>query len=246
MRTSCLFFTALLLMLIPSAAQAIVLVAAELPPYVIRAKQGNPSGMVIEIMEEAARRLGEPLTVELMPLARALTETNHRQDVLFVPPVRSARREHLYDWIAPLLEEDFVIVTDRRHHPVPLKVRELPALRVGTLRYSFGETLLRQRLNLASQTVATEVLNAHKLHRGRINAWVAAWNTILYNQQLGGYDEARLVRGETLMSTSLFVAANKAFPAEQKRRWQATLARMRADGSLARIIKQYHYQAPVR
>ncbi|EKB19516.1 transporter substrate-binding domain-containing protein [Aeromonas veronii] len=244
MRALCLPFFALLLLLVNTGAQAIVLVAAELPPYAIRSQQGAPSGMAIEIMEEAARRLKEPLTIELMPLARALTQAIHRKDVLLIPPVRSSRREHLYYWITPLLEDDFVIVSDRRFRPAPLKVTDLPPLQTGTLRYSFGQHLLRQRLQLESDTVATEELNAQKLHRGRIDAWVGAWNAILYNQQLAGLSTERLMRGETLMRTQFYLAAHKDFPFKQAQRWQAVIDEMRRDGSLTRIIRQYNYQAP--
>ncbi|MGN4957980.1 substrate-binding periplasmic protein [Aeromonas sp. 23P] len=244
MRALCLPFFALLLLLVHTGAQAIVLVAAELPPYVIRSQQGAPSGMAIEVMEEAARRLKEPLTIELMPLARALIEVTHRKDVLLIPPVRSSRREHLFYWVAPIIDEEFVIVSDRRFHPVPIKAGELSTLKVGTLRHSFGQHLLKQRLNLTSQTVATEELNAHKLQRGRIDAWVAAWNAILYNQQQEGFSTGQLVRGETLMRTQLFIAAHKEFPFTEGRRWQAVINEMRRDGSLTRIIRQYNYQAP--
>ncbi|MFU1566199.1 substrate-binding periplasmic protein [Aeromonas veronii] len=244
MRTLCLPFLTLLLLLVNTGAQAIVLVAAELPPYVIRSQQGAPSGMAIEVMEEAARRLKEPLTIELMPLARALIEVTHRKDVLLIPPVRSSRREHLFYWVAPIIDEEFVIVSDRRFHPSPLKVTDLPPLQIGTLRYSFGQHLLRQRLKLESDTVATEKLNAQKLHRGRIDAWVAAWNAILYNQRLGDLPTDRLVRGETLMRTQFYVAASKEFPFTEGRRWQAVIDEMRRDGSLTRIIRQYNYHSP--
>ena len=70
-------------------------------PYVIRAQQGAPSGMAIEVLEEAARRLGEPLEIELMPLARALSQASHRPDVLLLPPARNPQREPLFLWIAP-------------------------------------------------------------------------------------------------------------------------------------------------
>ncbi|WP_033138290.1 substrate-binding periplasmic protein [Aeromonas finlandensis] len=243
MRDLYLPFVTLLLLLVTTSTQAIVLVAAELPPYVIRTNQGNPSGMAIEIMEEAARRLGEPLTIELMPLARALTEVANRKDVMLVPPVRSSQRERLFYWIAPIMDEEFVIVSDRRFHPTPLKTSDLPSLKVGTLRYSFGQHLLKLRLNLASQTVATEALNASKLQRGRIDAWVGAWNAILYNQHISGFSADNLVKGETLMHTQLFVAAHREFPFFEGRRWQITLNEMRKDGSLARIIRQYNYQA---
>lgn len=244
MRALCLPFFALLLLLVHTSAQAIVLVAAELPPYVIRSSHGKPSGVAIEIMEEAARRLNEPLTIELMPLARALTQTAHRKDVLLIPPVRSSQREHLYYWVTPILDEEFVIVSDRNAHPTPLTLKDLPSLKVGTLRHSFGQYLLQQRLNLASQTVATEDLNALKLQRGRIDAWVAAWNVILYNQQTGGFSIDEIVKGESLMRTQLFIAASKDFPFTEGRRWQAVIDEMRHDGTLARIIRQYNYQAP--
>ena len=69
-------------------AHAVVVLAADVPPYVIRSQQGAPSGMAIEVLEEAARRLQEPLEIELMPLARALSQTRHRPDVLLLPPAR--------------------------------------------------------------------------------------------------------------------------------------------------------------
>ncbi|WP_042012634.1 substrate-binding periplasmic protein [Aeromonas fluvialis] len=244
MRALCLPFFALLLLLVHTGAQAIVLVAAELPPYVIHTEQGAPSGMGIEIMEEAARRLGEPLTIELMPLPRALTQTIHRRDVLMIPTVRSSQREHLYQWVTPIIDEQFVIVSHRRFHPKPLQSSDLKSLDVGVLRDSFGHYLLKQRLGIQGKTVADEQLNAHKLHRGRIDAWVAAWNVILYTQQHDQLSQQHLLRGEVLMNTQLYLAANKAFPVKEARRWQTTIDEMRKDGSLARIGLQYNYQAP--
>ena len=41
-----------------------------IPPYVIRTYQGTPSGMAVEVQEDAARGLKEPLTIERIPLAR--------------------------------------------------------------------------------------------------------------------------------------------------------------------------------
>lgn len=244
MRALCLPLLTLLLMLVNTGAQAIVLVAAEIPPYVMRTNDGDPDGVAIEIIKEVARRLDEPLTIELMPLPRALAQTVHRKDVLLVPPVRSSQREHLYQWIAPILDEQFLIVSDRRFYPTPFQSSDLKPLDVGVLRHSFGQHLLKQRTGLTGQTVAEERLNANKLNRGRIDAWVAAWNAILYSQQQEGFSPTLLVRGETLMRTQLFVAAHKDFPFKQAQRWQAVIDEMRRDGSLTRIIRQYNYQAP--
>ncbi|MGL5522672.1 MAG: substrate-binding periplasmic protein [Aeromonas veronii] len=218
-------------------ARAMLVVAAEIPPYVIRSHQGAPCGMAIEVLEEAARRLKEPLT-------RAISQTQHRQDVLLVPPVRNPQREPLFLWIAPLLDEAFVLVTHRQHHPQPLTTGELPSLTIGVMRRSYGQSLLLPFKQIKKQEVAEEVNNASKLARGRIQGWAVAWNSARYNQLLAGLPLTDLVRGETLKQAALYLAANPHFPAKEAIRWRDTIAAMRDDGSLARIIKQYDYQAP--
>ena len=71
-----------------------------------------------------------------------------------------------------------------------------------------------------------------------------AWNSARYNQQQAGLPLADLVRGDTLQRASLYLAASPRFPAAEATRWRKIIATMRDDGSLARIIKQYDYQAP--
>ncbi|HEH9403960.1 TPA: transporter substrate-binding domain-containing protein [Aeromonas bestiarum] len=225
-------------------AHAVVVIAAEIPPYVIRSYQGAPSGMAIEVLEEAARRLKEPLTIELMPLARALSQTRHRQNVLLVPPVKSPQREPLFLWIAPLLDEAFVLISHRQHHPEPLSVKALPGLTIGVMRGSYGQSLIQPLGQVKQDVVAEEVSNASKLALDRIQGWAVAWNSARYNQQQAGLPLADLVRGDTLQQTALYLAASPRFPPAEALRWRKTILAMRDDGSLARIIKQYDYQAP--
>lgn len=237
-----LLFCSLLFSALP--ARAVVVIAAEIPPYVIRSNQGAPSGMVIEVLEEAARRLKEPLTIELMPLARALSQARYRRNVLLVPPVRSPQRDPQFLWIVPLMDEAFVLVSHRQYHPTPLTINALPGLTVGVMRGSFGQSLLRPYPQVKQALVAEEIHNADKLALGRIQGWAVAWNSARYNQQQAGLPLADLVRGETLQHSPLYLAASPHFPtAEATRRYQ-TITAMRDDGSLARIIKQYDYQAP--
>jgi len=225
-------------------AHAVVVIAAEIPPYVIRSYQGAPSGMAIEVLEEAARRLEQPLEIELMPMARALSQTRHRSDVLLLPPVRSPQRESQYLWIAPLLEEAFVLVSHRRHHPAPLSVKALTGLTLGALRGSHGQNLIRPLQGVSRELVTEEVSNASKLARGRIQGWAVAWNSARYIQQRAGLPQADLVRGDTLQQGALYLAASLRFPPAEAIRWREAIQGMREDGSLARILKQYDYQAP--
>ncbi len=174
-----LLFCSLLFSALPT--RAVVVIAAEIPPYVIRSNQGAPSGMVIEVLEEAARRLKEPLTIELMPLARALSQARYRRNVLLVPPVRSPQRDPQFLWIAPLMDEAFVLVSHRQYHPTPLTINALPGLTVGVMRGSFGQSLLRPYPQVKQALVAEEIHNADKLALGRIQGWAVAWNSARYN-----------------------------------------------------------------
>ena len=239
----------LLLLLCPTLfttlpARAVVVVAADIPPYVIRSQQGAPSGMAIEVLEEAARRLGETLEIELMPLARALSQTRHRPDVLLLPPARNPQRESQFLWIAPLLEEAFVLVSHRNHHPAPLAVADLPGLTVGAMRGSHGQSLIPLLEGVTQELVSEEVNNASKLARGRIQGWAVAWNTARYNQQRAGLPLPDLVRGQTLQRSTLYLAASPRFSPSEAMRWRRVIQEMRQDGSLARILFQYDYQAP--
>ncbi|WP_281706159.1 substrate-binding periplasmic protein [Aeromonas taiwanensis] len=239
----------LLLLLCPTLftslpARAVVVVAADIPPYVIRSQQGAPSGMAIEVLEEAARRLGETLEIELMPLARALSQTRHRPDVLLLPPARNPQRESQFLWIAPLLEEAFVLVSHRNHHPAPLTVADLPGLTVGAMRGSHGQSLIPHLEGVTQELVSEEVNNASKLARGRIQGWAVAWNTARYNQQRAGLPLPDLVRGQTLQRSTLYLAASPRFSPSEAMRWRGVIQEMRQDGSLARILFQYDYQAP--
>lgn len=234
----------LLFILLSPFAQAITLLAGEVPPYVIRAQQGAPTGMAVEVIEEAARRLHEPIEIELMPFARAIQEAQHRPGVLLLPPVRSQARETMLTWIVPLLDEAFVLASDRRHHPNPLALNEASTLTIGVLRHSLSHSRLQALGAPSLEIVTVERNNADKLALGRIQAWAAAWNTMRYAQQEAGLRLSDLVKGARLAKVPLYLAASPDFPPQEAKRWHDAIQGMRADGSLARILFQYDYQAP--
>ncbi|MBC8674089.1 ABC transporter substrate-binding protein [Aeromonas hydrophila] len=163
--------------------------------------------MAIEVLEEAARRLKGRLTIELMPLARALQPDSP-------PPGRAAgaagaqpQREPQFLWIAPLLMRpscwSVIASTIRPHHQ-----QELPGLTVGVMRGSYGQSLLQPYPQVKQALVAEEIHNASKLALGRIQGWAVAWNSARYNQQQAGLPLKDLVRGDTLQRASLYLAAS--------------------------------------
>jgi len=137
-----------------------------------------------------------------------------------------------------------VLVSHRNHHPAPLTVADLPGLTVGAMRGSHGQSLIPPLEGVTQELVSEEVNNASKLARGRIQGWAVAWNTARYNQQRAGLPLSDLVRGQTLQRSMLYLAASPRFSPSEAMRWRGVIQEMRQDGSLARILFQYDYQAP--
>jgi polar amino acid transport system substrate-binding protein len=165
-------------------------------------------------------------------------------DILVTPLGRVASREEKYQWVAPLMDEVFVLISHKKYQARPLSREQADRLIIGVMRNSVGEGLAAEFISATIDAVPMEATNAKKLAAGRIGAWVASWNTALYAQREAGLAAEDLVRGEVLMRTSLYVAASLKMPQQEVLRWRRVLEKMRKDGSIEAIEKKYHYEVP--
>ncbi|MCX7205685.1 MAG: transporter substrate-binding domain-containing protein [Proteobacteria bacterium] len=225
-----------------SPAYSVLLVGAEVPPFATSSAGG--SGLAVEILQEAAKRLNESSAVSVMPFARAMAVTMQGTDIFVTPLGRVASREEKYQWVAPLMDEVFVLISHKKFQARPLSREQVDRLIIGVMRNSVGEGLAAEFASATIDAVPMEATNAKKLAAGRIGAWVASWNTALYAQREAGLAAEDLVRGEVLMRTSLYVAASLKMPQQEVQRWRKMLEKMRKDGSIEAIEKKYRYEAP--
>ncbi|MFC7420311.1 substrate-binding periplasmic protein [Iodobacter arcticus] len=224
-------------------ADGVQLVGAEVPPFATSGAGGG-SGLAVEILQEAAKRLNESTAVSVMPFARAMAVTMQGSDILVTPLGRVASREDKYQWVAPLMDEVFVLISHKKHQARPLSREQAERLVIGVMRNSVGEGLATAFISATIDGVPMEATNAKKLAAGRIGAWVASWNTALYAQREAGLAAEDLVRGEVLMRTTLYVAASLKMPQQDVLRWRKVLEKMRKDGSIEALEKKYRYEAP--
>lgn len=227
-----------------SCVEAARLIGAEVPPFVMG--EGSPygPGIAVEIILVAAKELGEPAIIEIKPFARALKETAYGHDSLLVPPGRVPERENLYRWVASLIDEAFVLFTDRRHHLLPLKKTDLAGLTIGVMRGSVGEKIIKSVDGIHIEASKDEITNAKKLALGRIDAWAVSLNTGLYIQRMAGLDERQLVRGDILSHVKLYIVSSPDLPLKDVLRWRLTIEKMSQDGTMQEIKKRYKYVSP--
>ena len=214
----------------------IKVVAAEFPPLTTNA-EGQPGGVVLEVVREACKKAGISLEFSFLPWQRAQLEAQGRNDVLIIPFTRTPGREAQYQWIAPVLEFHTVLVTLSQP---PSSIDEARTRVVGYVRgTSFKDEVEHAGFPYVEET-DDDVTNARKLKRGRIGAWITTDLMARGVYRQAGFDPAELKYGPTLGPVKVsWVAASHGFPKDVARRIADAIDQMRADGSYQAIVKRY-------
>ncbi|WP_046167633.1 substrate-binding periplasmic protein [Chromobacterium vaccinii] len=234
MRALCGF----LLCLAGPTAHAISLLGGIAPPYVLAAPPAQ--GFAVAVAQEAARRLGQPLQVSVQPLSRVLTIGSAQARALIVPPCRTPQREPLLRWVAPLVDEEFLLIGQAAGKPPS------GGGHIGVVRDSVGLELARRLPGATIELAGDETLNARKLAAGHIDAWLAAWNSARYAQQQAGLPPSGLRRGQVQLRCTTYLAATRNIPEAELAPWRLAIEAMRRDGTLRRLTQRYDIVTPTR
>ncbi|MEH6461866.1 substrate-binding periplasmic protein [Chitinimonas sp. JJ19] len=237
---SLLFALALSLALLPAWGEARI-VAGEVPPFVYMEK-GAVKGVAADLVREMAKRVGHSGKIDVQPFTRMLETGKTEANVLLIPLGRNAAREASYQWVTGLVDEEFVLIG---HATSKVDVSSFnPALTVGVMRDSVGAGIAKSKGFTKIEDVVKEDMNAQKLANGRIDAWLAAWNSALQGQRAAGLDAKQLKRGAVASRVSIYLGASLKFDKAEAETWKAALEAMKKDGSFDRIVKSYGYELP--
>ena len=128
--TGLLVLAARALALPVSAEEPITVVASEFPPLTTGAG-GRPGGIVLDALREAGKRAGIPLRFTFLPWERAKRDVLLNANELIIPFTRTPDREPLYQWVAPVVGFDTVLIT---LDDPPASIAEARKLVVGYVR----------------------------------------------------------------------------------------------------------------
>jgi polar amino acid transport system substrate-binding protein len=228
----------------PAWAAELRLITAELPPYTFQIPPatvaefpGPGQGLVQEVVEEMARRVGHSGTIEYMPWARAQQIAMTEPNVGILSLTRSPEREDKYRWLVKIVTDDLVLVGGQGVDVSSLdKVKNRPT---GVLLRSGAEALLREKGFTRIEPAPEEWLNAKKLKERRIDAWLAPRLMVIYAMQEVRGDPATVNVGEIVRASDIYLAASKNLPDSEAARWEKAFESMKADGSYDRIVQKY-------
>lgn len=231
--------------LLPLSAGAaeLRLVTAELPPYTYHqppptvSEFGQPMGIVYEAVEEMARRIGHSGEIEFMSWTLAQDLAQSEPNIGILSLTRTPERDPRYRWLVKIVTDDLILVGGQG-----VDVSSLDAVRdrpIGVLRRSGAETLLQQRGFTRIEPASEEWINADKLKRRVIDAWLAPRLMVLHAYREVGGNAETLGIGQIVRPSEIWLAGSRSISDEEAARWQQAFEAMQADGTYDRILARY-------
>jgi len=231
----CWLLTCLVLLLVslPTAqadAQTRVLVGSS---AALKPSTGD-QGYAYAITRALAQRVGYTQPFEIMPWARALSIAEHDDNVLLIPTVRTPQRERSLQWIVPLLEDDYVLVskgpvdTDPAHQPLVCVLRASAALDLAA---QLGYTHLEE--------ASDDLYNFMRLRDGHCKLWLASQHSSVLLIQHAGLKLTSFTISPSLQHLNVYLAGSANLKPEEALRWRAAFDAISADGTLAAIRRKF-------
>ncbi|WLQ16101.1 transporter substrate-binding domain-containing protein [Hahella aquimaris] len=219
------------------------LIAGEAPLFCYM-QRDKVRGVACDLLREMAQRVGYSGELELMPFKRALYETRHTQDALMVPVTRTSERDPDYQWLAEILQEEFLLAALRGSQVDISNFGAARKLNIGVLIGGASAQIIKDQRLLHVQGVYTEELNVRKLAAGRIDAWLGSWNVMRQAQRDIGYPDDALRRGAVAARVRIYLAGSPGLGPLEAAKWLTAFKSMQDDGVYARILERYRYQQP--
>jgi polar amino acid transport system substrate-binding protein len=230
----------------PGLTQPLLLVTFSYPPFVEERPGKRTDGPMVELVTEAFRRIGQPIAIELFPLARALSmlETG-RADAMFTMK-RTPERVTRY-WIPKhsLMTQDFVVFV-RKDSGIRYTgdLQSLSARSIGVVdQVSYGsrfDTAAREGAFRKLEVTLSFELNFKKLLAGRMDVVVSSRLAGLSMLKRLNAESMVQVSGPPIETVQSFLMFSKArVSREQVAQFDRALDTMQQDGSLKRIEQMY-------
>lgn len=156
----------------PVAAADVTFYTEDNPPWNMPADDGGVTGFATAMVAEAARRAGVEHHIQLLPWRRSYAAALAGPAACVFAANRTAEREPLFRWVGPIAHGGWVLFSRPDNARSLAAIDDARNLRVAVAPGSALANFLVDE-GFTALEVATETLNARKLHRGRVDLWAS-------------------------------------------------------------------------
>jgi len=243
------FVSALLLfgcsLRIANAAPAFLLVEDPWPPYTIGESGKSPdSGLVVALMEDLFKRIGQPVRMELYPWKRCIYMVKNQKADALMLTVKTPEREKYAYFPEPFFVNKIQFF-HRSDRPFAWEnFSDLKGLTIGLVagaKYSQEFQKAIEELQLKVEVVGSILLNLNKLKAGRIDITpvldVVAARLIADDEKFLGQFSVAV---KPLRTTPMQMAISRSSPLmDSIHDIDRTILEMKKDGTVDRIYREY-------
>ncbi len=219
-------------------AKPIVIKTGELPPYSYHDDGGVAQGVAFKIVEALLDELNINSAISFYPWARAIKISQNKTSLTF-PVARLPYREELYQWVGPILSDDFVFVALAN---TPLEevlepgITDFKDKSVAVNHNAPTEKRLQMLAFSNIDTNPSEKQSAKKLLRNRIEYWYSSRLMVRHTLMLLGADINEVSVAYSDLKIDQYLAFSKDVEASVITRWQKALDTIQADGRYQEIL----------
>jgi polar amino acid transport system substrate-binding protein len=220
-----------------------VLMTENFPPYNMAingknyAKEENLNGIAVDIIREMFKRAGIEYNLTLrFPWGRIYKLALENPGYGVFVTARLPDREALFKWVGPVGPDDWVLLGKADSTITLNSLEDAKQFNVGAYKGdAIAEYLLGKGLEPITALRDTE--NAKKLMAGRIDLWATGDPAGRYLAKQEGITGFKTIL--RFDSAELYLALNKEVPDEVVQKLQAQLDKMRSEGFVDAIQKNY-------
>ena len=231
---------ACLLALAPMTQAAELQLFTEEYPPINFSRDGKPTGLATEVVEEILRRTHTVATIAVVPWARGYKMAQVEPNTGLFATMRTPEREPLFKWVGPITT---TVTSFYARHGSRLHVTSLEEAkrlkRIVVPREWFSHQVLRKLGFPNLEPVVTPDQMVKMTLNARADLLVADNQTLPAQVASVGAKMGDLDLVYTFMKTNSYIVFSRDTPDETIQTWQEALDSMKRDGSFARIYRHW-------
>ena len=221
----------------------LTIITEEWPPYNY-AEDGQLKGVSVEIVKTVLKELGRSDPIQLYPSQRAKKMQDALPRTIFFSLFRTKEREPLYKWIGPI-GFDAIYFYKRKGDPIEINslddARRVP--RIACRQAGLVHDILEKEgfTNLDTNAHSSQQIY-FKLLKGRSNLAISDSPLgVKYFLQKEGLPPDSLTQTKLMVvSSDLYIAGSLDLPDSEVDQWRQALLRLRDNGTIEKIYREYH------
>jgi polar amino acid transport system substrate-binding protein len=240
----------LLLVLIALAmgayAQKLTIYCEDDKPFQYMDANKQLAGMVVEMVREIQKRVGNTDPIQMVPWARGYKEIQANPNVVLFSMSRNAERNGMFQWVGPISETAYTFYAKADSKiTIPTIEAAKKVGKIGVPRDDIRDQYLTGLGFENLERVPDNITNLKKMMIDRIDLYATSQNNIATDLNLAGLKDSDVKPIFTFLRVQVFIAMSKATSPAIVKQWNEALDAMKKDGTFKTIFKSYYPDRPL-